>query len=87
MSSAGYIRATLQAPKIILQMKCPYIKQGYEDGMDETWFSECLACKYFSVVNNKCVCKSLLSSEPFLQAGHWVCAMAFSCTDLLSGLL
>lgn len=85
MSRAGCIRATLQAPKIILQMK--YIKQGYEYGMGETWFSECLACKYFSAVNNKCVCKSLLSSKSFLQAGHWVCAMAFSCTDLLSGLL
>lgn len=46
MSSAGYIRATLQASKIILQMKYPYIKQGYEDGMGETWFAEYLPCKY-----------------------------------------
>lgn len=42
----SYIRAALQASNIILQMKYPCIKQGYEDGMGETWFPECLACKY-----------------------------------------
>lgn len=38
MSNAGYIRATLLASKIILQMKYPYIKQGYEDGIVKLGF-------------------------------------------------
>lgn len=46
MSNDGYIRATLRASKINLQMKYPYIKQGCEDGMGDIWFSKWPACKY-----------------------------------------